>query len=87
VTGAFCDNRKVGAIGVRISRWVTMHGFALNVTTNLDGFQLIVPCGLSETPVTSLARELGHDVPFGEATTRAVACFAEVFAYELLGAK
>ena len=84
VTGTFCGDRKVGAIGVRISRWVTMHGFALNVTTDLDGFQLIVPCGLSGTPVTSLARETDRDVSLDETTTRAARCFAEVFAYEVI---
>jgi len=85
VTGAFCENRKVGAVGVRISRWVTMHGFALNVTTDLDAFKLIVPCGLSEVPVTSLAREAGHDIALREVMTRAAASFAEVFDYRFHG--
>jgi lipoyl(octanoyl) transferase len=81
ITGAFCENRKFGAVGVRISRWVSMHGFALNVTTDLDAFRLIVPCGLSETPVSSLAREVAHDITLPEVTTRAIASFAEVFEY------
>ncbi len=50
-------------MGVRISRWVSMHGLALNVTTNLDHFNLIVPCGLSGVPVTSMERELGDACP------------------------
>ncbi len=54
--------RKICAMGVRISRWVTMHGFALNVNTNLDYFQMIIPCGISNKEVTSMARELGGPV-------------------------
>ncbi|MGI9014861.1 MAG: lipoyl(octanoyl) transferase LipB, partial [Phycisphaerales bacterium] len=53
--------RKICAMGVRISRWVSMHGLALNVTTNLDHFRMIVPCGLIGRDVTSLERELGPD--------------------------
>ncbi|HEY2509665.1 MAG TPA: lipoyl(octanoyl) transferase LipB [Polyangiaceae bacterium] len=71
---------KIGAIGVRLSRWVTMHGFAFNVTTDLSGFQLIVPCGISALGVTSL-EDLGAKVPGGveEASRRAAGHFAEIF--------
>jgi lipoyl(octanoyl) transferase len=73
---------KIGAIGVRLSRWVTMHGFALNVSTDLTGFGLIVPCGISAHGVTSLSA-LGVEAPPVEQVGRAaVRQFAEVFGAE-----
>ena len=70
---------KVAAIGVRISRWITSHGFALNVSTNLRHFQLIVPCGIADRGVTSISRLLGRDVPMAEVEDAVAAGFADVF--------
>ena len=79
LTGAWVGNEKIGAIGVRISRWITSHGFAFNVSTNLEHFQLIVPCGIAGRGVTSLDKATGRRIPPGDVEDRVVARFAEVF--------
>ncbi len=80
-SGTFVGDDKIGAIGVRISRWVTSHGFAFNVNTDLSGFDLIVPCGLKDQGVTSLAKLLGTAVDQGEVEERLGERFREVFGY------
>ena len=70
---------KLAAIGVRISRWVTSHGFALNVNTDLSRFGLIVPCGIVGRGVTSLQRLLGRPVPMAEVEEAVIRQFASVF--------
>jgi lipoyl(octanoyl) transferase len=79
LTGAWVGDLKIGAIGVRISRWVTSHGFALNVASDLSPFELIVPCGIRGRGVTSLARELGRPVDPADVTDRLAAHVAAVF--------
>jgi len=80
LTGTWLGDEKIGAIGVRIARWVTSHGFAFNVGTDLSAFDLIVPCGIRERGVTSLERRLGHPVPLDEVMDRLAAHFAAVLA-------
>jgi lipoyl(octanoyl) transferase len=80
-SGTFVGENKIGAIGVRISRWVTSHGFAFNVNTDLSGFDLIVPCGLRDQGVTSLARLTGGEVPQPEVEDRLAQRFCEVLGY------
>jgi lipoyl(octanoyl) transferase len=79
LTGVWVGTEKVGAIGVRISRWITSHGFAFNVSTNLDDFQLIVPCGIADHGVTSLERATGRAVSIGDAEDHLIKHFIEVF--------
>jgi lipoyl(octanoyl) transferase len=76
---------KIGAIGVRISRWITSHGFAFNVSTNLEHFRLIVPCGIADHGVTSLERSTGRTIPIAEAEDALVSHFCEVFEREAVG--
>jgi lipoate-protein ligase B len=79
LNGAWIEDRKIGAVGVRIRRWVTMHGFAFNVTTRLSAFDLIVPCGIPDKRVTSLEHELSRVVPMAEVEQAAITAFADVF--------
>ena len=71
--------RKLAAIGVRLARWITSHGFAFNVTTDLSYFDLIVPCGITGHEVTSLQRETGREIPLPEVAWKAAGHFADVF--------
>lgn len=88
-TGVWIDaaikgkERKICAIGVRSSRWITMHGFALNVNTDLDYFNFIIPCGIQDKQVTSLKKELGREVDFEEVKEKIKINFAKIFHAEL----
>jgi len=79
LTGVWVGNEKIAAIGVRIARWITSHGFALNVNTDLDYFKMIVPCGITDKGVTSLSRLLGKQIPLYEVARIASDEFARVF--------
>ena len=83
--GVWVEGEKIAAIGIHISRWITSHGFALNVDTDLSYFKYIVPCGLTK-PVTSL-RSLGCNADREEVRSAVAASFANVFQYELVTAQ
>jgi lipoyl(octanoyl) transferase len=79
--GVFVGEDKIGAVGVRLSQWVTMHGFALNVSTDLNAFDLIVPCGIRDHGVTSVARACGREVAMVDVVEHAIRVFTDVFDY------
>lgn len=81
-TGVWLNDRKVAAIGVKIRRWVSMHGIALNCDNDLRPFQYIVPCGIRTHGVTSLSEELGRQVTIEEMKPRVKRAFEEVFEIE-----
>ncbi|MBD2441236.1 lipoyl(octanoyl) transferase LipB [Nostoc sp. FACHB-110] len=82
-TGVWLEGRKVAAIGIKVSRWITMHGFALNVCPDMTGFQHIVPCGIADKPVASLAEWI-PGISCDEVRSQIARAFAEVFDVDLI---
>jgi len=83
LTGVWVGNDKLAALGVHISRWVTSHGFALNVNTDLRYFDWIIPCGIRDKGVTSLEKLSGRSIEMSEVANRVVARFGAVFGLEM----
>jgi lipoyl(octanoyl) transferase len=83
LTGVWVGDRKVAAIGIKVSRWITMHGFALNICPDLSGFDRIVPCGLSDQRVGSL-EQFVPDVQFKQVREQVAIAFADVFNVQLV---
>jgi lipoyl(octanoyl) transferase len=82
-TGVWVNGRKVCALGIKVKRWVSMHGIALNCDNDLSPFGLIVPCGIRDHGVTSLTREFGRDVGIAEAMPVVRRAFETVFGISL----
>jgi lipoyl(octanoyl) transferase len=82
LTGTWVGPEKIGAIGVRISRWITSHGFAFNVSTDLNHFNLIVPCGIAGHGVTSLEKITGRDIAPADVEAALIRHFCDVFQRE-----
>jgi lipoate-protein ligase B len=83
LTGIWVDNHKLGAIGVAVSRWITYHGLALNVTTDLDYFELINPCGITKYPVGSVCGMSGQPIEMNQINDLLIKHFALLFAYKI----
>lgn len=83
LTGVWLEGHKVGAIGIKVRRWITMHGFSLNVCPDLTGFEQIVPCGISDKPVGSLAQWI-PDISLAQVRLQVTEAFAQVFGVELV---
>lgn len=83
LTGVWLEGRKIAAIGIKVSRWITMHGFSLNVCPDLSGFERIVPCGIADKPVGSLAQWLPK-ITCSEVRSHITQSFAEVFNVEII---
>jgi lipoyl(octanoyl) transferase len=81
-TGVWIENRKIAAIGIKVSRWITMHGFAFNINTDLSLFNGIIPCGIFDKEVTSLQKETGSEVKINDVKNLLVKHFKDVFNYD-----
>lgn len=83
-TGVWIGNKKIAAIGIKVSRWITMHGFAFNVNTDLSLFRGIIPCGINDKGVTSIEYELGKEIDLQLVKDSLVKNFCKVFGYTSL---
>ena len=81
-TGVWIDEKKICAIGIKVSRWITMHGFAFNVNTDLELFNGIIPCGITDKDVTSLNRELKNKIPLHQVKEKIIHNFDYLFKYD-----
>ncbi len=84
LTGVWIGEKKIAAIGIKVSRWITMHGFAFNVNTDLNLFNGIIPCGIFDKEVTSLKKETGVEVQISEVKENIIKNFREYFSYDEL---
>lgn len=82
--GAWAERGKLGAVGIHVNGWVTLHGLALNVDLHPNGFDLIVPCGLAGVRTVSIAELAGRPIPLGEAALVALNAFSELFGVDLI---
>ena len=82
LTGVWIEDRKIAAIGIKVSRWITMHGFAFNINTNLNLFNGIIPCGITDKKVTSLQKELGKQIDIKEVKQKLIEKFKKAFDYD-----
>ena len=80
-TGVWIEDRKIAAIGIKVTRWITMHGFALNVNTDLSLYNGIIPCGIKNKEVTSLKKELNREINLQEVKSKILNHTAEIFGY------
>jgi lipoyl(octanoyl) transferase len=88
LTGVWIDDRKIAAIGIKVSRWITMHGFAFNINTDLELFNGIIPCGISGKAVTSLSKELSKDfISLESVKEKIIYHFINVFSYKQIELK
>ncbi|MFO7612900.1 MAG: lipoyl(octanoyl) transferase LipB [Clostridia bacterium] len=81
-TGVYVDDNKIAAIGLAIRKWVSMHGFAFNINTDLSHFRWIVPCGLSDRGVTSIKELTGREADFGHVKNMVVAAMEDIYGFE-----
>ncbi len=82
MTGVWVDDRKIAAIGVRVSRQVAFHGLAINVENDLSGFETIIPCGIEGCEVTSISHEIDSNVSISQVTPQLIENFCRVFSFE-----
>ena len=80
LTGVWVEDKKIAALGVRISKWVTMHGFSINVNPNLEYYKSIIPCGIEDYGITSMENIMGNEVPsMGEIKSKVINLFSRNF--------